>query len=69
MIDETKPRRGRPTNATPHVEWWITIPVDLALKVELRLMDPTKGRAIYGSRSKLIQALLYEWTQGQVEQK
>lgn len=56
--------RGRPRNATPTVQWSIMMPIDLALQIETELADPVTQRALYASRSKLIQALLLEWLLG-----
>jgi Arc/MetJ-type ribon-helix-helix transcriptional regulator len=53
--------RGRKANSVPTTQWSIMIPIDLAFRVETRLMDPVTRTARYGSRSLLIQALLQEW--------
>lgn len=41
--------------------WRIYVPSDLALKVELNIVDPRTGRPIYGFRSQLISILLREY--------
>lgn len=53
--------RGRKANSVPTTQWSIMVPIDLAFRVETRLMDPVTRTARYGSRSLLIQALLQEW--------
>lgn len=55
----------RKPNAIPSTQWSIMIPVDLAFRVEHQLTDAVTGKAHYGSRSMLIQALLLEWLEKQ----
>lgn len=57
--------RGRTANLVPTVQWSIMVPIDLALQIEMKLMDPVTQKAGYAARSKLIQALLYAWLKEQ----
>lgn len=43
------------------VRWKIIVPEALALRIELRYVDPTTGKPDYGARSRLITALLEEF--------
>lgn len=47
--------------------WHITLPGPLAARVDLRLLDPLRGRVKYGSRSGLIEKLLTIWLRAQEE--
>lgn len=42
-------------------KWKITLPIELAGRVELALMDKQRGLPIYGVRSQLIRELLQDW--------
>lgn len=44
-----------------NIKWKITLPLDLAGRVELQLMDRERGIPVYGLRSKLIRELLQDW--------
>lgn len=55
--------RGRTPNLVPTVQWAIMVPVDLALQVEARLLDPVTRKPKYAERSRLIQSLLHQWVQ------
>lgn len=44
-----------------NIKWKVTIPIDLAGRVEMELMDRDRGAPIYGLRSKLVRALLQDW--------
>lgn len=50
-----KRKISRPT------EWRVMIPSELALRVELMLMDPVRGKPTYGARSILITQLLTDY--------
>lgn len=52
------PRPFNPDLSTP---WKISMPATLAGKVEYVLLDPIHSKPIYGSRNKLIVALLERW--------
>lgn len=43
------------------VKWKIALPMDLAARVELQLMDRKRGIPIYGVRSQLVRELLQDW--------
>lgn len=45
----------------PAVDWKLRISSEVALAVELRYMDPTSHRANYGTKSRLVTALLREF--------
>lgn len=44
-----------------NTKWKITLPADLAARVELEIMDKVHGNPIYGRRSELIRVLLQDW--------
>lgn len=54
---------GRPRAAEPIVVWKLSMPQSLAVQVEELIMDPVKGKPIYGERSALIVRLLEEWVE------
>lgn len=43
------------------VPWKVWVPEELALRTELRYLDPMTGKPIYAARSHLITALLLEF--------
>lgn len=48
-------------SATPNVQWKIHVPQALALRIESRIFDATKGKPKYGQRNTLIVALLEKY--------
>ena len=56
---------GRKTLTEPRIPWRVYIRSKLAAEIELLLMDPTKGKARYGSRGELIETLLEDWVNSQ----
>lgn len=44
-----------------NVKWKITLPAELAGRVELIIMDRDKGKPIYGLRSQLVRELLQDF--------
>ena len=42
------------------VPWKIWVPAELALRIELRYLDPVTGKPKYAARSHIITALLME---------
>lgn len=52
---------ARPFNPDLYTPWKINIPATTAGKVEFALLDPVHQKPIYGSRNKLITALLEHW--------
>lgn len=52
---------SRPYNPDLSLPWKINLPATLAGRVELALLDPIHQKPIYGSRNKLIAALLEHW--------
>lgn len=44
-----------------YIQWKITLPAELAGRIEYALMDSLAARPIYGARARLIQALLEHW--------
>lgn len=51
----------RPMNDDLYIRWKLVIPATLAGKIEYMLTDPVHQKPIYGSRTKLISALLENW--------
>jgi hypothetical protein len=49
----------------PSVTWHVRLPADLAVAIELRLLDPVTLRVDFGKKSQLTQALLYGWLEEQ----
>jgi len=46
---------------TPTEQVNVRIPQDLADRIRARLSDPVRNKTQYGTVSKLLTALLYEW--------
>lgn len=59
-------KRGRPVSPIPTIDWKVYIPVPIAAKVDLLLLDPVTMRQRHGARSALVGQLLLKWlaTQG-----
>lgn len=55
----------RPRNQLRAEEWKLQILEEVSVRVKLRLLDPTSGKPIYGSRSKLVNRLLLDWLREQ----
>lgn len=55
------PRRGRPSKPIPSIEWKVYIPIPLAAKADLLLLDPVTNKTRYGARSDLVANLLASW--------
>lgn len=51
----------RPLNDDLSVRWKLVVPATLAGMIEYMLTDPVHQKPIYGSRTKLISALLEHW--------
>lgn len=52
---------ARPINPDLTKPWKVSLPAQLAGRVEYALMNPLQNSPIYGSRNKLIIALLEWW--------
>ena len=52
---------GRPFNPDLTKNWKVSLPATLAGTVEFYLFDPLHKKPMYGSRGKLITALLENW--------
>jgi hypothetical protein len=52
---------SRPFNPDLSTPWKINLPATVAGKTEYALLDPVHQKPIYGSRNKLITALLEWW--------
>ena len=61
-------KRGRKPLLIPTIDWKCQIPVDVATKVDLFLLDPLTGRPVYGSRSALVTSLLRAWLSSRIKQ-
>jgi hypothetical protein len=58
---------SRPLNPDLTKHWKISLPATLAGIVEFYLFDPLHSKPIYGSRGRLIAALLEDWVRQQKE--
>lgn len=56
---------ARPVNPDLNIAWKLVLPATLAGRVEYALMDPVLNKPIYGSRNKLVTALLTRWLEQQ----
>ena len=56
---------SRPFNPDLTKNWKISLPATLAGTVEFYLFDPLHKKPLYGSRARLITALLEEWVKEQ----
>lgn len=56
-------RRGRPSNAIPTIDWKCHIPIPIATKIDLLLLDPLTGKTRHGSRSAFVTQLLVQFLQ------
>lgn len=54
-------RPGRPPKDIPTIDWKVRIPVPLATKVDVLLLDPVTGRTRHGLRSAFVTRLLESW--------
>jgi hypothetical protein len=43
------------------VKWKVSLPADLAGRIELELMDKQRGQPVYGLRAMLVRQLLQDW--------
>lgn len=51
----------RPMNDDLYTRWKLVVPATLAGKIEYMLTDPVHQKPIYGSRTRLVSALLENW--------
>lgn len=54
-------KRGRPANPIPTIDWKCHIPIPIAAKVDVFLLDPVTQRTRHGARSGLVTDLLIKW--------
>ena len=54
-------KRGRKPLLIPTEAWKCQIPIDIAAKIDLLLLDPVRGVPVYGARSELVTRLLREY--------
>lgn len=52
---------GRPRRTLKAVKWKLSIREDLALFLDLHLLDPVRGQVQLGARSVLVEELLLKW--------
>lgn len=52
---------GRPPNAVPTIDWKVHIPIPVAAKIDIFLLDPVTGSTRHGARSAFVTQLLVEW--------
>lgn len=69
MSVNSRRRRGRPPNVIPTIDWKIHLPIPIAAKVDLLLLDPVTGKTRVGAKSNLVTHLLVQWlaTRGVVD--
>ena len=58
---------GRPPSLIPTSAWKIRVPNRIQADVDLRLLDPLKGKVRYGLRGKLVALLLQAWLDNKVD--
>lgn len=51
----------RPMNDDLYARWKLVVPATLAGRIEYMLTDPVHQKPIYGSRTRLVSALLENW--------
>lgn len=61
-------KRGRPALVVPTVDWKCRIPVDVAAKIDMLLLDPVRQEVAYGRRSQLVTQLLKAFLETQLTQ-
>ena len=54
-------KRGRPANPVPTIDWKCHIPLPIAAKVDIFLLDPVTLKTRHGARSALVTQLLIQW--------
>jgi metal-responsive CopG/Arc/MetJ family transcriptional regulator len=54
---------GTRRNGVAMTRWQVTVPVNLADRVDVLLYDRGKNKPIYGARAQLITDLLYQWVE------
>ena len=54
-------KRGRPANPVPTIDWKCHIPLPIAAKVDVFLLDPVTNHTRHGARSALVTQLLIQW--------
>lgn len=52
---------GRKPNAVPTIDWKCYVPIPIAAKVDMLLLDPFTGKPRLGARSELVTQLLIRW--------
>lgn len=60
-------RPGRKPKADTPVAWRIYVPTSITAEVDLRLLDPVRGRTYWGAKSELVSLLLLAWLRGEIE--
>lgn len=58
-----KGRVGRKPLADKPIEKALSLPSSIVAEIELRLYDPSTGKAKYGAFAQLVERLLREWLQ------
>ncbi len=56
---------SKPRATDRPVKWNIPIPSSVAVAVELRLVNPARGKARYGAKAALVTQLLRKWLREQ----
>ena len=52
---------GRPALLIPTIEWKLKIPLPIAVKLDMLVLDPIKGVPAYGQRSALVTQILRDY--------
>lgn len=61
MSFSARRRPGRPANVVPTIDWKVHIPIPIATKIDVFLLDPVTGNTRHGARSAFVTQLLVEW--------
>lgn len=61
MSINSRRRPGRPANDIPTIDWKVHIPVPIAAKIDVLLLDPVTGKTRHGARSAFVTELLVKY--------
>ena len=61
MSVDSRRRPGRPANTVPTIDWKVHIPIPIAAKIDILLLDPVTQQTRHGARSAFVTQLLVEF--------